>query len=412
MILWSLETCRHAWCLARWFVAALLVDTASAESRLQSNRHPNGLAAPPDHRDDTLSPDRPVQLFRSRRVSETTRSTRHILRTAILQETATASTAAWILSGKRLGHLSRPKHRCIKSPSGANLRTNTVEQPENTAVPSIGLEALSLLFGCALVLVWHFAGLRQPISVSILEDSGVMQTRPAENARLAEESRPPVLPSEVPIHSIMREISAFCLKVIPVAWTMALVFSRPAIAQVLPTVNVVLAQQETTASETSEVQLSLEANSRLGGLTYVPGHWGEFQLRLENGGEEDRELLCTSYFDGLPGLQYGRKFWLPAKSKLSLSHPVLIPSADQIPGASVHIRSLLVDDSQGQEVLLKNSSGQLQHDRTLLIDSTERHTGIIAGWLSNDVMPQDVVDLVVANRVYQGINNRVTYLPH
>ncbi|MEZ6049960.1 MAG: hypothetical protein R3C02_01005 [Planctomycetaceae bacterium] len=210
----------------------------------------------------------------------------------------------------------------------------------------------------------------------------------------------------------MREISAFCLKVIPVAWTMALVFSRPAIAQVLPTVNVVLAQQETTASETSEVQLSLEANSRLGGLTYVPGHWGEFQLRLENGGEEDRELLCTSYFDGLPGLQYGRKFWLPAKSKLSLSHPVLIPSADQIPGASVHIRSLLVDDSQGQEVLLKNSSGQLQHDRTLLIDSTERHTGIIAGWLSNDVMPQDVVDLVVANRVYQGINNRVTYLPN
>ncbi|MEZ6147799.1 MAG: hypothetical protein R3B91_20695 [Planctomycetaceae bacterium] len=106
----------------------------------------------------------------------------------------------------------------------------------------------------------------------------------------------------------MREISAFCLKVIPVAWTMALVFSRPAIAQVLPTVNVVLAQQETTASETSEVQLSLEANSRLGGLTYVPGHWGEFQLRLENGGEEDRELLCTSYFDGLPGLQYGESF--------------------------------------------------------------------------------------------------------
>ncbi|MCA9109752.1 MAG: hypothetical protein KDA52_07380, partial [Planctomycetaceae bacterium] len=63
MISWSLEAHGHARCLTRWFVAALHVDTATAESRLQSNRHPNGLAAPPDHREDTLSPDRPVQLF-------------------------------------------------------------------------------------------------------------------------------------------------------------------------------------------------------------------------------------------------------------------------------------------------------------------------------------------------------------
>ncbi|MCA9111035.1 MAG: hypothetical protein KDA52_13875 [Planctomycetaceae bacterium] len=238
-----------------------------------------------------------------------------------------------------------------------------------------------------------------------------MQTRPAENARLAEESRPPVLPSEVPILSIMREITASYLKVITVAWIMTFILSSAAEAQVLPTVNTVFAQQETTASENSDIQLNLEANSRLGGLTYVPGHWGEFQLRLDNGGNETRELLCTSYFDGLPGLQYGRKLWLPAKSQLSLSHPVLIPSADQISESNVLVRSLLVDESQGQEVLLKNRSGQLQHDRTLRIDSTERHTGIIAGWGANDVVPQDVLDLVVANRVYQGINNRVTYLP-
>ena len=55
MISWSLETRRHACCLPRRFVAALLVDTATAESRLQSPDKPPDMAAPPDTREGTLS---------------------------------------------------------------------------------------------------------------------------------------------------------------------------------------------------------------------------------------------------------------------------------------------------------------------------------------------------------------------
>ncbi|MEO2032199.1 MAG: hypothetical protein ABGZ35_08945, partial [Planctomycetaceae bacterium] len=80
------------------------------------------------------------------------------------------------------------------------------------------------------------------------------------------------------------------------------------------------------------------------------------------------------------------------------------------PGGRALVRSLVIDDSQGKEVLVKSSSGQLQHDRTLLVTPAGRHTGVIAGWNSTDVMPPDVVDVVVAARIYQGLNNKVTFL--
>ena len=95
MISWSLEAHGHARCLTRWVVAALFVDTATAESRLQSNRHPNGLAAPPDHREDILSPDRPVQLF-LRRIRPT-RTIRENIRAATVREPAIDSRAESIL---------------------------------------------------------------------------------------------------------------------------------------------------------------------------------------------------------------------------------------------------------------------------------------------------------------------------
>ena len=221
--------------------------------------------------------------------------------------------------------------------------------------------------------------------------------------------QPPTL-SEGLICSIMHENTAIRLKILSIALMLTLGLTQFAHGQVISAANSTLVQQEDSSAAASDISLSLDANSRFGGLTYVPKEWGEFQLRLENGGNAPQELLVSSYFDGLPTLQFGRKVWLPAQSRIVLSHPVLIPAADQIPEGRALVRSLVIDDSRGQEVLVKGRSGQLQRDRTFLITPTDRHTGIVAGWESTDVVPQEVVDLIVAGRVYQGLNNKLTYL--
>jgi len=197
----------------------------------------------------------------------------------------------------------------------------------------------------------------------------------------------------------MRKNFVIRLATLSITLMLVLGLTRSAISQAPP-----------AADDSSEVRLTLEANSRLGSITYVPEQWGELFLRLENNGDTAKELLCTSYFDDASTLQYGRRIWLPAHSKLELSHPALFPAADKSPGTRANVTSLLFDKTQGKEVLLKNRAGLLQHSQALSITPDGRNTGIVSGWDSTGDLPDEVVDLVVANRVYQGLNNRVTFL--
>ena len=160
----------------------------------------------------------------------------------------------------------------------------------------------------------------------------------------------------------------------------------------------------------SDVHFSVESDTRFGILTYVPEQWGELHLRLENTAAVSRDLLCTSYFGLQPTLQFGRQVWLPPRSRLSLPHPIFVPKADQFRDHIAEIHSLVIDRTSGNEVLQKDESGQLRHDRSLLVTPTARNSGVVAGWDSEDAVPQDVLDLMVAGRVNQGLNNSVTVL--
>lgn len=164
------------------------------------------------------------------------------------------------------------------------------------------------------------------------------------------------------------------------------------------------------AEAKSGVRFQLETNSRFGGYLNVPDQWGELHLRLENSGGEPRDLLCTTYFDDRANLQFGRQVWLPARSRLSIAHPVLFPRTDQLEDHAAQAVSLVIERPGGNEVLLKSDSGQLRHDRSLLILPTARNTGLVAGWNANETVPQEVLDVVVACRVNQGLTNRTTIL--
>ncbi|MBL8848641.1 MAG: hypothetical protein JNG89_03115, partial [Planctomycetaceae bacterium] len=164
------------------------------------------------------------------------------------------------------------------------------------------------------------------------------------------------------------------------------------------------------ADSQSTVRLSVVTNSRLGQLTYVPEQWGELQLRLDNTGATARDVLCSSYFNDDQTLQYARQVWLPPRSRLAISTPALVPQADRFPSNSGRIQSLMIDRSQGSEVLLASDSGKLRQEQPVLVAPEARHTGIIAGWETGDEVPVDAVNLIVASRVAQSLNNRLTVL--
>src|SRR5262249_6810705 len=96
------------------------------------------------------------------------------------------------------------------------------------------------------------------------------------------------------------------------------------------------------AHQNSEIHFSVESQSRLGAYAVAPGQWCDLHLRLENSGGSPRDLLCTSYFEAESNLQYGRQVWVPARARLNLSHPALIPPRDSPKTQSINVSSLVI----------------------------------------------------------------------
>lgn len=181
-------------------------------------------------------------------------------------------------------------------------------------------------------------------------------------------------------------------------------------AQGEPAQDVPGAVSRDAAHQNSEIRFSVESQSKLGAFAVAPGHWCDLHLRLENSGDSPRDLLCTSYFEADSNLQYGRQVWLPAHARLNLSHPALIPPLDPQQAQSLNVSSLVIERTAGNEQLVKAESGQVRHDRSLLLTPPSRVTGIISGGSKVLEVPQEVLDIVVACRVNQRLNNRVTIL--
>ena len=178
---------------------------------------------------------------------------------------------------------------------------------------------------------------------------------------------------------------------------------RPAASQDVPSAE--------SSAGAADVRFAINPDSRFGSRTYVPEKWGEFHLSLENRGSTEQNLLCTSYFAGQPTLQFGRQVWLP--SSQPAEHFASGPDSQGRPAPEQLGRRSVArhrSDRAANEVLLKNDSGQLEHERSLLITPADRNTGVVAGWTPTDVVPQDVLDLLIASRVGQALNNKVTIL--
>jgi hypothetical protein len=144
-----------------------------------------------------------------------------------------------------------------------------------------------------------------------------------------------------------------------------------------------------------------------GAYTYVPEKWGQLRVRLVNGRPDSRELLCSTSFDQDSSLQYGRKVWLPARSVLRISHPILMPKCDP---KSLHIglHSIVVDDAPSGELLVKSEGGQLRIESALTVVHEGGNTAIIEKPPRADEEKRSAAaDLVIACRVGLQRSNRL-----
>lgn len=102
--------------------------------------------------------------------------------------------------------------------------------------------------------------------------------------------------------------------------------------------------------------------SQAGTNAYVSGKWSTLRLNLTNPSRQPVEVLAATYFEDEPTLQFGRRVWIPAMSRLQTWHPILMPESAATGRQKFEFRTLIMNTAQQREVLIRSDSGALQGD--------------------------------------------------
>lgn len=168
---------------------------------------------------------------------------------------------------------------------------------------------------------------------------------------------------------------------------------------------------EVSQPQRPELRFNVGWVSAVGSYTYVPEKWGELHLNLVNSRDEARELSCLTYFDQDPQLQYGRHVWVPARSKIQISHPVLLPKCEKLPQNALHFHSLIFDSIAADNALIKTESGQLLQDGAILVTPGGRATAVVGKIVNGKFdLSEDAITLIAGGRACQDLNDRLTLL--
>jgi hypothetical protein len=187
---------------------------------------------------------------------------------------------------------------------------------------------------------------------------------------------------------------------------------------ILPGICVVAAlawwPRVTIGADDPGVQVEYSAiHAASGGVNvYVPGKWGILNLEVTNPLKQPHELLSATYFEGQPTLQFGRRIWIPARSRLRTWQPVLAPALPREPTASFEFESLVLDAAAGTQVAARDDTGQILHSGILPAVVEIPITGFIDS-LDRDVPGAEseaAYELVVTARLSQRLSTRLAGL--
>ena len=157
--------------------------------------------------------------------------------------------------------------------------------------------------------------------------------------------------------------------------------------------------------------------SSAGTNAYVSGKWGVLRLNLTNPTSQPVEVLAATYFEDEPTLQYGRRVWMPAMSRLETWHPILLPASSAVGRQRFDFRTLIMNTANKREVLIRSDSGALQWDGMLRGSDGKRLIGLIdrprVGGTEESSVPFDLVTSARTLAISNGelLNLTVQLLP-
>ncbi|MBS0202671.1 MAG: hypothetical protein JSS49_07200 [Planctomycetes bacterium] len=134
---------------------------------------------------------------------------------------------------------------------------------------------------------------------------------------------------------------------------------------------------------------------------YRPGKWGLIRIGVRNPQDYDVDLLASTYFVGDPTLQYGRRMWIPPKSRLSTWHPLRMPALESPDQKLFELRSMVVVNSADGESMATNEFGAMQFDQGFRVAADESVTAVVADFGDQPAIDSPwstTQDLVLAGR--------------
>ncbi len=144
-----------------------------------------------------------------------------------------------------------------------------------------------------------------------------------------------------------------------------------------------------------EVGFGIALTGPSGVYSYVPDKWGVLHVHLVNRKQVPLELLAATYFEHEKTLQYGRRVWMPPRSRMVTWHPAKLPPQVAEGGKVFKFYSLVKDADQAGEDLIRTESGQMLHDGMLQVGDARAATGLIQDLGT----PAGIEDLAIENLI-------------
>jgi hypothetical protein len=149
--------------------------------------------------------------------------------------------------------------------------------------------------------------------------------------------------------------------------------------------------------------------------------WGTYDLELGNLTDTDRRARALAFFEGQPDMQYGRDFWLPARSTLR-TWMLVGPAPPQPFGNKREIQVLLYDRTDGKNRLILPPDEERVRSRAVFYRKREPTTAVLLdpptdprpvyGRLPQPESPaSEVVRLVRTFRLARELSSAVLTLP-
>lgn len=153
----------------------------------------------------------------------------------------------------------------------------------------------------------------------------------------------------------------------------------------------------------------LGLGSSAGIRAFREGRWGVVGVEIANPRNEPVEVQATFYFSKAPEVQFGRRMWIPARSR-RVAHCPLVPSGMKF-DKSFEIRNKLYEVlPDGKLKLLPDLGGEMQ--RSMLLSKTpERIISAIFPSMPYESVPETALptayDALLAMRISAGLTRRV-----